>query len=208
MSTNRPLAILGALAVATLCLGCEVSTLAPDLVPDLTPGTLAAQTTRQDMIQPVPFHGTTAGMLLAMELAPPGRCPPPYYLLAEYLGRGTATHMGRFTVSGTECIYMDPPAQGEQPDPSTMAAGHARFVFTTANGDQLFVAYDEDEVTYQTIGSILWSAEPYATGGTGRFVGAELIDVTWSGGGSLLTGEIYSSFDGWIRYDASMRSGN
>ncbi|MFW6330817.1 MAG: hypothetical protein ACOC3J_03735 [Gemmatimonadota bacterium] len=203
MSRTRRLTTSLALAAGVCCLGCDGDS---PLDPNLSPEALQAQAARHDAPLAVPFHGTTAGMLLGMHSAPPGRCPPPYYLLALYQGRGTATHLGRFTISGSECIYMEPPAPGQAPDPSTMAAGYADFVFTAANGDQLMVAYDEDTVEYQSDNSILWSATPYATGGTGRFAGAELVDVTWKGGASMVTGEIYSSFDGWIRYDASSRS--
>ena len=46
----------------------------------------------------------------------------------------------------------------------------------------------------------LWSAEIYATGGTGRFTDAEMVDVTWSGGVHLVTFETYSRLDGRIEF--------
>jgi hypothetical protein len=117
-------------------------------------------------------------------------------MLFSYRGGGTATHLGQFTVEGDECA-----------DPATMTTGEGQFVFTAANGDKLFVAYDRTSVSFEAPPSpwMHWSSTPYLTGGTGRFQGAEFVDVTWGGGGNLATGEMYSNLDGWIRYDASMR---
>jgi hypothetical protein len=144
-------------------------------------------------LKPLPFHGVTAGQLVSMEVAPPGRCPDLLPMLFSYRGAGNATHFGRFAIEGTECAWFDPS------DPSTAASGDSEWTFTAANGDALYVSYDE------TTGSLeppwlLWSAEIYATGGTGRFETAELVNVTWSGGVHLVTFETYSTLDGRIEF--------
>ena len=145
---------------------------------------------------PLPFHGVTTGQLVGMEIAPPGRCPAYLPLLFTYQGAGNATHFGRFTVEGTECAFFDPS------DPSTAASGASEWTFTAANGDELYVSYDETTGMSEPPPSpwLLWSAEIYATGGTGRFENAELVEVTWSGGIHLVTFETYSILDGRIEF--------
>jgi hypothetical protein len=134
--------------------------------------------------------------------APEGRCPSQLPLLFMYEGVGSATHLGRFTVEGSECAFMDPS------NPTTMVSGHSEFVFTAANGDELHVAYDQTTVGFEPPPSpwLLWSAPIYATGGTGRFASAELVDVVWRGGGNLMTNDTYSTLNKYIIYDASDRS--
>lgn len=125
-------------------------------------------------LKPLPFHGVTAGQLVSMAIAPPGRCPEYLPLLFTYEGAGNATHFGRFAIEGDECAYFD------SSDPSTAASGASEWTFTAANGDVLYVSYDETTGTLEPPW-LLWSAEIFATGGTGRFETAELVDVTWSG---------------------------
>ena len=150
-----------------------------------------------------PFHGNTIGQAVGQVVpAPEGRCPMELPILFLYRGAGRATHLGTFTVEGSECVFMDPS------NPASLTSGAARFVFTAANGDELHVAYDHATIGFEPPPSpwITWSASAYATGGTGRFANAELVEVTWQGGGNLVTMETYSSFDGWIRYQASDRA--
>jgi hypothetical protein len=145
----------------------------------------------------LPFHGTTAGQLVGMEPAPPGRCPPDLPLLFSYRGEGTATHMGRFTVEGSECAFFDPG------DLSTARSGHAEFTLTAANGDELNAGYDAAIVSPEGPASpwILFHVSSVeAIGGTGRFADAEMVDVTWSGGVHLVTFETYSTLDGRISF--------
>ncbi|CAN5887082.1 hypothetical protein BH24GEM1_BH24GEM1_20590 [soil metagenome] len=78
-------------------------------------------------------------------------------------GAGTATHIGRYTITNSHCL-----------DLTTGAFTGGVFVKTAANGDQLFG-------TYSGIGSIIVPPEPVGrfaiqgtlefTGGTGRFAG-------------------------------------
>jgi hypothetical protein len=143
--------------------------------------------------KPLPFHGATAGQLVSMAMAPPGRCPEHLPLLFTYEGAGNATHFGRFAIEGDECAYFD------SSDPSTAASGDSEWTFTAANGDELYVSYDETVLTLEPPW-LLWSAEIYATGGTGRFETAELVDVIWSGGVHLVSFETYSTLDGRIEF--------
>jgi len=94
-------------------------------------------------------------------------------VLLLYQGAGTATHLGRFTVSGSECALFDPS------NPASLMSGEGQFVFTAANGDQLFVGYDRTIVGFEGPGSprITWATPLHATGGTGRFTNAVLVDV-------------------------------
>jgi hypothetical protein len=145
----------------------------------------------------LPFHGTTAGQLLTMEIAPPGRCPPDLPMLFSYRGEGNATHMGRFTVEGGECAFFDPD------DPGSARSGSGEWTFTAANGDELSVGYDEAVVTLEGPTSpwiLFYVPSLEATGGTGRFAAAELVDVTWRGGVHLGTFETYSELDGRIAF--------
>jgi len=147
-------------------------------------------------LRPLPFHGVTTGQLVSMEIAPPGRCPESLPMLFTHRGAGSATHFGRFTVEGSECAFFDPS------DPYTVNSGMSEWTFTAANGDELYVRYDETTGIRKPPPSpwLLWSAEIYATGGTGRFENAELVEVTWSGGIHLVTFETYSTLDGRIEF--------
>ncbi|MFH1765048.1 MAG: hypothetical protein ABIF09_12750 [Gemmatimonadota bacterium] len=200
MTPARLLSRLIPMIFAALTLACGDSAL---VAPELSMELVGSQAKVVKEPQAVPFHGSTTGGLVGMIPAPEGRCPPQHPLLLMYEGAGTATHMGRITVVGSECAYFNPQ------DPSTLSTGQSQFTFTAANGDQLFVAYDQTTIGFEPAPSpwLLWSAAIYATGGTGRLEGAVLVDVRWNGGANLMTNETYSSFDGWIRYDASNRSG-
>jgi len=167
------------------------------LQPETAMTTPAAQATGPTDRPDLPFHGATAGQLVSMEPAPPGRCPPDLPMLFSYRGEGTATQMGRFTVEGGECAFFDPS------DLSTARSGHAEFTLTAANGDELNAGYDAAVVSPEGPASpwILFHVPSVeATGGTGRFADAELVDVTWNGGVHLVTFETYSSLDGRIAF--------
>ena len=199
MATPRLLPGILSVVFTACILACDgTSPLAPGEAPDgITP-----LVSKLEVPQNLPFHGATAGGLVGMVPAPEGRCPMERPILLIYEGAGTATHLGRFTIAGTECALFD------MADPSTLMSGEGRYVFTAANGDQLFVAYDRTTIGFEPPPSprITWSTSAYATGGTGRFENAELVDVIWRGGANLMTYETWSSIDGWIRYDASDRA--
>lgn len=191
---------LGTLILMALAYGCGKADLVqPDS--DLQPAYSLEPV--ETALQARPFHGNTVGMVANQIFpAPAGRCPAQLPMLFVYKGEGRATHLGNFQVEGSECVFMDPG------NPATMASGAGWFTWTAANGDELHVAYDATTLVLLP-GSpwVSWSTPVYATGGTGRFVHAQLTDVVWKGGANIMTLETYSSFDGWIAYNASDRSG-
>jgi len=153
-------------------------------------------------LQALPFHGNTTGSLAGQPgPAPEGRCPPVRPILAMYQGTGTATHLGRFTVFGGECMNPAPASP-------VGVTGEGRYRFTAANGDWLDVAYDIPEIQFDTPPSpwIFWTTRVRVVEGSGRFQGAEFIGVTWAGGYNAMTHETYSTLDGKIRYNASFRA--
>jgi len=156
-----------------------------------------------EKVQSLPFHGSTTGMLVGQTFpAPEGRCPAARPILAEYRGSGTATHLGRFTVVGGECMYFDPT------DPGALSSGEGRYRLTAANGDWLHVAYGVTAVRFEAPPSpwVLWTAPVRILEGGGRFEGAKFVGVTWAGGYNAMTHETYSTLDGRIIYDASHRN--
>jgi len=97
------------------------------------------------------------------------------WVSAHQVGEGTGTHLGNFSVDVAFCFCTAPDEYGEYIN--------ALFVFTAANGDELYGTIDE--------GFVEFFPEPYEngiiaiyndylefTGGTGRFEGA-------SGGGDV-----------------------
>ena len=153
--------------------------------------------------QALPFHGNTTGVLTGQFFpAPEGRCPDERPILAEYRGIGTATHLGRFTVVGGECIFFDPG------NPAALNTGEGKYRLTAANGDWLDVAYDLPALRFEPPPSpwILWTTSVRVVEGSGRFQGAEFLGVIWAGGYNAMTHETYSALDGRILYDASLRS--
>jgi hypothetical protein len=157
----------------------------------------------EKQLQNLPLHGNTRGMVVGQVFpAPEGRCPPQLPVLFLYKGEGRATHLGNFQVEGSECVFMDPS------NPLTMASGEGRFTWIAPNGDELRVAYDATTLSSAGPGSpwLNWQAPIYVTGGTGRFENATITDVVWEGGANIVTFETYSSFDGWIAYQASDRN--
>lgn len=176
MITLRTLSALLSLIPAILLTGCEdADPLAPEAIS---------------------FHGTTTGTVVGMAPAVAGRCPAGFPLLFTYQGAGTATGMGQITVNGSECVFFNPE------DPTATASRDGEFIITAADGDQLFVAWDQTTISFEAPPStwMLWSATAYATGGTGKYEDAELLDLTWKGGANIVTNETYSTLDGRIRY--------
>lgn len=122
-----------------------------------------------------------------------GWCDPAAgIVLVSAPGSGTATHIGQFRIEHTVCLNL---ATGEMTD------GEA--TVTAANGDELDMTFHGPPVPALTPPT--WQLSFVVTGGTGRFVQAEgalelrmvkPTDTTWETTGV-----------GWLRYDASDRSG-
>jgi len=202
MNTHRfSTRLLLSLAFSIPLGACEdTEPLGPEVDANLTVAE-ASHGHRQE-VRGLPFHGNTTGMLIGQTFpAPEGRCPAERPILAEYVGKGKATHLGRITVVGGECMYFDPT------DPGALSSGDGRFRITAANGDWLDVAYDLTTLQFEAPPSpwVVWSAPVRIVEGGGRFEGAEFLGVIWAGGYNALTHETYSKLDGRIQYDASAR---
>ena len=104
----------------------------------------------------------------------------PCFAIGSIQAIGTATHLGKVTVSSHDCInpqgVFDPSAPNSFSFAST-GAGSTGLVFTAANGDSLFAAHS-GTLTAQSSGPHRITGQFIITGGTGRFVGA-------TGGGTM-----------------------
>jgi hypothetical protein len=120
-------------------------------------------------------HGT----FVTSDLTPP-------LVLTEDKGTGNATHLGRYSLKGSEVINQ-----------VTFEVTDGSFTITAANGDTIFGTYagtaagtsDPFVITYHVTGPV--------TGGTGRFKGASG-ELTWDGIANLATGELSDVATGWI----------
>ncbi len=165
---------------------------------------LDAVSTQAKQQKALPFHGNTTGMLVNQTYpAPEDRCPPFRPILAEYHGTGTATHLGRITMDGGECMFFNPK------NPGAVSSGEGRYRLTAANGDWMDVVYEGDVSLWfeaPTSPWIRWRVGLQVVEGSGRFQGAVFVGVTIDGGYNGVTQETYSTMDGKIIFDASVRS--
>ena len=142
---------LGSLAALGLLIGCdETSSVSPS--PASPP--LASASQSRPWKESYRATGT---------IAPDARCPAPLLRESDQ-GGGTATHVGKYTITNSHCV-----------DPSTGALTGGSFVKTAANGDQLFGTYVGTAAVIQApapIGIFQVSGTLTFTGGTGRFAGA------------------------------------
>lgn len=160
-----------------------------------------ARTLQAHLLDPqtLPFHGAITGRLLAVQPAPPGRCPDELPLLATYHGDGVVMPMGEVSVEGGECLSQD------DGDPESLRGGAGDFTFTAVSGDVIGLGYDQTELATSPPW-ILRSAHMRISRGTGRFAGASLAGVTWTGGSDPASGEMWAKLDGSILYWPDTRS--
>jgi hypothetical protein len=92
----------------------------------------------------------------------------------DVIGSGIATHMGRVTVSQTHIVAPN------AIDPAVLDFYDGTFVWTAANGDQLFGTYSGYLTMNVATGYYEIHGQFVITGGTGRFQSAT--------GGGLATG--------------------
>ena len=196
----RPLNLaMVAAAVAALLLACD-SPLPTGVGEDVLN---ASRVQRSGTPQAVPLKGSTKGMVVGVHpYGSPGwvaqDCPSEAYAVVyEYLGYGQATHLGRFSIHGSECL------NGE-----TLQTAKAEYTLTAANGDEIEFGYISGFAIPQppfppTV--FHWTAQGlWCDGGTGRFASATC-EGAWSGGFNMATGETWSTIDATITYDASDR---
>jgi len=142
-----PLLLAGVLAAA--CDGAAPT--APGVEPAARPAKSAVQ---------VPFKEVYAA---TGTITPSAGCPAGT-LLVSLDGGGTATQVGRYTITNTHCL-----------DLATGAFRNGTFIKTAANGDQLFGTYSGAGtilVPPAPVGRFAISGTVAFTGGTGRFAGA------------------------------------
>jgi len=138
-------------------------------------------------------------------LAPP--CRPDAAWRYYSVGNGIFTHLGKVEVSTTHCTYVTEFA-GDPPMPVAGVFGPSRTVFTSAPGDELYMAISgafhiemSASGPISVVDPITWTI----TGGTGRFLHAN------GSGSAHATSDIVKNissvnFAGTISYDASDRA--
>jgi len=148
------------------------------LSPAAVPAVAATQTAVKDGAG-LPFSGAFSADTRA-------EFPEPGVLVIHFDGDGLATHLGRFELTGVDA--------GRFPEP--VARGN--WVFTAANGDQLFAA-TESRAEPAPPGTDRVTVSGTISGGTGRFAAAggsfsALLAGTHDE--STATGSISGSFEG------------
>ena len=125
---------------------------------------------------PVRPFGGTATVGVETE-GPPTGCSPGAMGRDTFVAQGQLLHLGRSSLMGAQCMYLDPATGAGSMD-------HGAMTITAANGDTLYLAYHgtfrlypwpNPEVMLDV--AIFWQA----TGGTGRFAhatGAGNVGVT------------------------------
>jgi hypothetical protein len=108
---------------------------------------------------PKPFSATI-GIAEVIQPNPTGPCP----LVGDISGSGTASHLGKVTLTSRDCII---PMNQELTAFSFMSN---QVVLTAANGDQIFATYSGTLINQGGIGAI--SGGYQIIGGTGRFANA------------------------------------
>jgi hypothetical protein len=91
------------------------------------------------------------------------------WVSAHQIGEGTGTHLGKFSVDVTFCFCTAPDEFGKYTN--------ALFVFTAANGDELYGRIDQGLVVFfpepdENNNVAVYNDLLEITGGTGRFAGA------------------------------------
>jgi hypothetical protein len=158
----------------------------------------AAGTPAMDKDRPQPLH--IDGRFHTLLVPPTADCPLPF-LLVNGSGEARGSVIGRATATATEC--SDPVIQ-----PGTFVV-HGKGVFTTHNGDQLFLEYFEtsNAPDFSVPNPVLFDSGHFVVqGGTGRFEGAtggghiEAV-VTISFANGVFSADVVAEYDGTITLD-------
>jgi hypothetical protein len=164
----------------------------------------AASRGQPERAMPIQLIFTTHQFLMDLTFSADGadRCDASAYWFSAYEGRGTATHLGRYTESNTHCMYVT----GMTATTMEGTFDKGLSTITAANGDTLTYAYGGSFLVDFAAGLSTIEVEWWEiTGGTGRFAHA-----TGSGAGhlvqSLEDNMATGSAEGSIVYDASDRA--
>lgn len=164
----------------------------------------AASRGQPERAMPIQLIFTTHQFLMDQTFSADGadRCDASAYWFSAYEGRGTATHLGRYTESNTHCMYVS----GMTATTMEGTFDEGLSTITAANGDTLTYAYGGSFVVDFTTGLSTIEIEWWEiTGGTGRFAHA-------TGGGtghlvqSIVDDSAHGMYEGSIVYDASDRA--
>ena len=145
-------------------------------------GALAAPTAAS---QQRPMEGTFTGAPALAEQ----RCPDALTIGHEV--SGTATHLGKFTGSGTNCTEFTFATE-------SVAIWDGIVVIEAADGSTLLLSA-EGRQEAPVNGVATYSHVDIVVGGTGRFVDAEG-EITVSGSIDFATFRITGSISGWLSY--------
>ncbi len=128
------------------------------------------------------------------------RCSRPSLWLYQFEAEGRGVHMGRLESMGSHCSYP-PSGPGALP-----TYGDGQVVSVTANGDQLWLAYENGTATFTADPNVgLFEDDVTVVGGTGRFTGAAG-EALETGRWDFSAGGFEIEMEGWIAYEASDRS--
>ena len=129
--------------------------------------------------------GFTVGVVPVEQRCGPGA------LTIGFEGAGIATHLGRFTGSGTNCTSFDLATQSVP-----IYDGIATFL--AADGSTITTHYEGTQQA-PVAGVATVEATHTVVGGTGRFAGAS---GTWPSSGTIdfTTGSSSATLSGWITY--------
>ncbi len=107
--------------------------------------------------------------------------------------------LGEISVEGGECLFQEPGR------PESLRSGAGEFTFTSVGGDRIRLAYDRTDLVSSPPWT-LWSAPARIQAATGRFAGASLAGVTWTGLLDPTSGAAWAELDGSILYWPDGRS--
>ena len=178
--------------------GCGPSTLPTESerqsaslhAPDLTHG--------RPVDKKVPFRGeyrsTNTRLSGPGEAGSAERCDAQDLFTLTFELEGHASHVGRFTGSGSNCTPF--------PLPGPVAFGDGIFLITAANGDELFGSYEGVQSSIDAAARATFAAVQRITGGTGRFTNASGL-AEEDGIIDFSSGATSARLEGWIIYDAA-----
>ena len=113
-------------------------------------------------------------------------------LLIALEGDGTMTHLGKTTITATNCNFGDLTVES-----ADIADGQA--TYTAADGSTIVTSYTGSNTQAGADGVSQFTTAHVVVSGTGRFAGASG-EWTISGTVNIFTGELLGGVEGWIRY--------